>query len=57
VSPADREHISSEGNTYGETITYVTLGGERFVTRGRFFDRCRGGERIEVEILPRSRVA
>ncbi|MRG92785.1 hypothetical protein [Polyangium spumosum] len=51
------ERISSEGNAYGETITYVTLGGERFVTRGRFFDLCRGGEPIVVEVLPRSRVA
>ena len=51
------EGISSEGNTYGETITYVTLGGERLVTRGKFFDRCRGGELVEVDILPRSRVA
>lgn len=51
------DDISSTGNAYGETITYVTVGGEKFVTRGRFFDRCRGGEPVELEILPRSRVA
>ncbi|MDC0748610.1 hypothetical protein [Polyangium mundeleinium] len=51
------ERITSEGNAYGETITYVTVGGERFVTRGRFFDRCRGGEAVALDVLPRSRVA
>ncbi|MDI1484007.1 hypothetical protein [Polyangium sp. y55x31] len=51
------DDISSTGNAYGETITYVTVGGEKFVTRGKFFDRCRGGEPVELSILPRSRVA
>ncbi|MDI1443860.1 hypothetical protein [Polyangium sp. 6x1] len=51
------DDISSVGNAYGETITYVTVGGEKFMTRGRFFDTCRGGEPVALEILPRSRVA
>lgn len=51
------EAIESHGNAYGEMITHVTVGGEKFVTRGGFFDRCRGGERVMVVVLPRSRVA
>ena len=50
------EAIESHGNTYGETITYLTLGGERLMTRGRFFDLCRGGEEVVVSVLPLSRV-
>lgn len=50
------EAIETHGNAYGEMITYVTLGAKRYKTRGKFFDRCRGGEQIEMTILPLSRV-
>jgi len=51
------EAITSVGNAYGETVTTITLRGEQFITRGKFFDACRGGEDVVVEILPLSRVA
>lgn len=50
------EAIETHGNAYGEMITYVTLGGQRYMTRGKYFDRCKGGELIEISILPLSRV-
>ena len=44
-------------NAYGETITWATVGGDKLFTKSDVFNRFQVGDRVSVEILPKSKVA
>jgi hypothetical protein len=49
--------IARARNAYGETVTSVTIGPEELLTRSDIFEDAREGQTMEVEYLPRSKVA